>query len=113
MDKVLIYRDAYISVFCDNQKCLLVFVTDKGLTKTVNIDSNFYTIEDDIITYKELIEVATQDKQEQINYLGTYLNNAIDKAKDCGFVLNYGYLHNAGVYCEHILRHFIEVEHEN
>ncbi len=49
------YADLCVSVFADMDKCLLVFVNDKGTCKVINFDSNFYSVENDIIAYIDLI----------------------------------------------------------
>lgn len=112
MDNALIYRDAYISVFFDDAKLLAIFVNDRGQTKVLNIDDNFYCVEEDIIAYKELLEHTYADDEERVNYLGTFINYTIEAVKKGGQDLNYEYLWHAGVYCETILRKYKEVEHE-
>lgn len=111
MDNALIYRDAYISVFFDDKKLLAIFVNDRGQTKVLNVDDNFYCVEDNIVAYKELIE-HTADDEEQTNFLGTFINYTIDEVRKGGQDLNYEYLWHVGIDCEKILRTFKEVEHE-
>lgn len=73
MSKYLLYRDFYITLFNDNQKYLAVFVNDRGLTKVINYDDNFYSYIDDIEAYDTLIKHATDDEQEQQKYLGKFI----------------------------------------
>ena len=108
MEKVLDYRDTYISVFFDSEKLFVIFVNDRGHTKVLNIDDNFYCVEENILAYKDLIEDATDNVEEQRDYLGTFINYVMKHESD----LDFEYLWHCGVYCETILRKYIEVEHE-
>lgn len=70
----MVYRDTFITLFNDEEKCLAVFVNDRGQTKVINYDDNFYSVEDDILAYDELIKHATSDKQEQQEYLHKFID---------------------------------------
>ena len=50
------YRDTFISMFDDSEKALTIMVNDKGKTKVINYDDNFFYIESLLDTYLELIE---------------------------------------------------------
>ena len=45
----IIWEDDFITIFCDRNKCLLVFINDRGNSKVLSFDDNFYSIEDDIL----------------------------------------------------------------
>lgn len=70
----MVYRDTYITLFNDEEKCLAVFVNDRGQTKVINYDDNFYSVEDDILAYDELIRHATSDEKEQQEYLHKFID---------------------------------------
>ena len=52
--KYLDYKDYVITIFNDFDKCMLVFLTDNGHTKSVDYDSNFFYVEELIDTYYEM-----------------------------------------------------------
>lgn len=94
----MLYSDDYISVFNDSEKCLLIFVNDRGFTKVLNYDDNFYSVEDNLIAYNELIMHATSDKNEQKDYLNRYRQFIEEETKESGYELNFEYLWHCGVY---------------
>ena len=94
--KYLIYRDSYISIFNDDEKYLAIFVNDRGQAKVLNYDDNFYSIEEDIIVYNELIKHATSDLQEQQEYLGKFIKYVKREVKKSNAELNIDYLEHYG-----------------
>lgn len=61
--RYLDYRDYYISVFHDNEKYLMIFVNDEGATQVINYDSNFFTIENLIDAFYNLINESFRGLQ--------------------------------------------------
>ena len=53
--RYLLYKDTFITLFNDDEKCLVVFLTDNGHAKAINYDDNFYYVEYLIDTYLEMI----------------------------------------------------------
>ena len=94
--KYLMYRDFYISLFNDEQKCLAVFVNDRGLTKVVNWDDNFYSYLDDIDAYNTLIKHATDDDEEQQQYLGKFIKYLARELAKGEQEIDYEYLKERG-----------------
>ena len=65
------YRDTFLTVFNDDEKMLVIFVTDTGHTKAVNYDDNFFYVEYLIETYLEMILVSfahwgIEERKEEI-----------------------------------------------
>lgn len=54
--KYLDYRDCNVSVFHDDEKCLMLFVNDLGQSKAICYDSNFFYVEELLDAYFEAIE---------------------------------------------------------
>lgn len=95
VDNTLIYRDIFVSMFVDTDKCLLVLVNRQGDTKVRDIDSNYYCIEDDIADYYELLTNMTSNEKEVKEYLEAFIKHI---SKDCeDFELNKEYLKTRGV----------------
>ena len=65
VDNHLIWRDACISVFADEDKCCVVFINDKRQSKVLCYDDNFYTFYDSIETYCELLFDSLEKKDEE------------------------------------------------
>lgn len=93
----LTYRDDYITIFCDTEKCLLVFLNDRGDTKVLNFDDNFYSIEEDILAYDELIKKTYLPSEEQKEYLGKFVKYCEEQVKGSGYELNHDYLDHYGI----------------
>ena len=55
MRKYLLFKDTFITLFNDSDKCMVVFLTDNGQTKAINYDDNFFYVECLIDTYHEMI----------------------------------------------------------
>lgn len=93
----LVWRDDFITIFCDYEKCLIVFVNDRGDSKVLSFDDNFYTIEDNIVAYDELIKKTYLPIDEQKTYLGEFVRYCEDEIKGSGYELNFEYLKHCGV----------------
>lgn len=92
--KYLVYEDFYVTVFNDYEKCMVVFVSDEGMCKALSYDSNFYSPEEDIITYVELINHSfrgqqSEEKDHFINKFVKYVERELAKADE---ELNWEYL---------------------
>ena len=87
------WRDFFVTIWCDTEKCYSVYLNDKGLTKTINIDSNFYSPEDDIIAYKEMIDTSSAQGKDKSKFLKRF----IDYVKSMGHDLNVEYLKKQGI----------------
>lgn len=96
VNDTLLYRDSYISLFFDDEKYLAIFVNDRGQTKVLNIDDNFYCVEEDIIAYSELIKHATDDENEQKEYLKAFINYTKSELEKGKQELNIDYLEHYG-----------------
>lgn len=92
----LIYRDSYITIFNDEEKCLVVFLNDRGQTKVINYDDNMYSYMDDIDAYDTLIRHATDDEQEQQKYLGKFIKYLAREVAKCNEEIDYEYLKERG-----------------
>lgn len=91
----IVYVDSYITILCDYDKCLIIFVNHYGQTQVLNFDDNFYSIEENILAYNDLIKKATDDEQEQQEFLGNFIKFCENEMKECNEELNYEYLeHN-------------------
>lgn len=93
----LIWEDDFITIFCDRNKCLLVFINDRGNSKVLSFDDNFYSIEDNILAYDELIKKTYLPIEEQKQYLGEFVKYCEDEIKGSGYELNYEYLDHYGI----------------
>lgn len=91
------YEDDCITIFCDDEKCLIVFVNDRGDSKTLSFDDNFYSIEDNILAYDELIKKTYLPIDEQKKYLGDFVKFCEEEIKGSGYELNYEYLDHYGI----------------
>ena len=91
----LVYSDIYITQFVDTEKCLTIFVNDRGQTQVINVDSNFYSAEDNVVAYYMLIKHATDDADEQKEFLGRYLAFVESEIKDTDTQISYDYLRGA------------------
>lgn len=49
------YSDTFVTVFNDLDKMFVLFVNDKGHTKVVNVDSNFFYVESLVETYYDML----------------------------------------------------------
>ena len=96
VNDTLLYRDYYVSLFNDDEKCLLVFVSENGKTKVLSYDDNFYSIEDNIIAYYEVLKEATQDDEEIKDYLGAFIDYIKSEMKNYNEELNIDYLEHYG-----------------
>ena len=96
--------DYCVSCFVDFNKCLLVFVNDRSETKVINFDSNFYSVEDNIIAYELLLRHSLgikgrpkeDERKEYERYLRAYVRHIkrqIPKDEE----LNIEYLEHSGV----------------
>ena len=54
--KYLDYKDCCITLFNDDDKCMVVFLTDNGHTKAISYDDNFFYVEYVMDTYVEMFE---------------------------------------------------------
>ena len=89
---VIDYRDDFITIFNDDEKCLLVFITDNGKSKVINYDDNFFYVEILLDTYLEMIEASFKGwKNKDLNesdyaeikeQLGNYYKHLIRYADD-------------------------------
>lgn len=80
--KYLDYKDTFITIFNDDDKCFLVFITDTGKSKVISYDDNFFYVEYLLDIYLEMIEASfkgwkhkrlTQNDYEEIKAcLGKY-----------------------------------------
>lgn len=52
------YSDTFVSVINDNEKMLVIFVTDNGQAKVISYDDNFFYVEILIETYLEMLLVS-------------------------------------------------------
>lgn len=93
----LVWRDDFITIFCDYEKCLIVFVNDRGDSKTLSFDDNFYSIEENILVYDELIKKTYLPIDEQKQYLGEFVKYCEEEIKGSGYELNYEYLDHYGI----------------
>ena len=83
--RYLDYKDCCITIFNDDEKCLIVFVTDNGKSKVINYDDNFFYVEELLDTYLEMIELSfrgwqskeltTSDYDEIKTYLKKYFRH--------------------------------------
>ena len=108
MNDSLVYRDIFVSVFVDSEKCLVIYVNDKGNTNVVNFDSNFYSVEDDIIAYDEMLkdslkddttnEIREVDREDYFRFLGNYIKS-VEKELETSDLegLNWDYLETRGI----------------
>lgn len=104
----LVYRDVFVSVFIDSEKYLVVYVNDKGNTRVVNYDDNFYSVEDDIIAYDEMLrdslkddttnDVREVDKEDYLRLLSDYIKS-VEKELETSDLegLNWEYLESRGI----------------
>jgi len=97
VNNTLLYRDSFISMFFDDEKYLAIFVNDRGLTKVISVDDNFYSIEEDIIAYRDLIAHSLATEEEQKEYLRAFASYCEQSLYDMGQELNYEYLNSKGV----------------
>lgn len=93
----LIWEDDFITIFCDQNKCLLVFINDRGDSKVLSFDDNFYSIEDNILAYDELIKKTYLPIEEQKKYLGEFYRYCEEECKQSGCELNNEYLDHYGI----------------
>lgn len=93
----IIWEDDFITIFCDQNKCLLVFINDRGNSKVLSFDDNFYSIEDDILAYDELIKKTYLPVEEQKKYLGEFYHYCEEECKQGGYELNNKYLDHYGI----------------
>ena len=96
VNDTLLYRDYCISVFNDDEKCLLIFVNDRGNTKVLNYDDNFYCIEDNIITYYELLKNTLDNEDEHKEYLEPFIAYIKKEIEGYNQELNIDYLEHYG-----------------
>ena len=94
----LLYRDCYMSLFFDDEKYLAIFVNDRGLTKVLSTDDNFYSVEDDIIAYRDLIAHSSADTDEQKEYLRAFINYTQKELDKANQTLNWEWLESRGIY---------------
>lgn len=97
--KYLIYEDYYVSVFNDWNKCMVVFVSDEGMCKAISYDSNFYSPEEDILAYVELINhsfrgIQSEEKDFYINKFIKHVERELAKGNE---ELNWEYLEHCGI----------------
>ena len=93
----LVWRDDFITIFCDYEKCLIVFINDRGDSKVLSFDDNFYSIEDNILAYDELIKKTYLPIEEQKKYLGEFYHYCEEECKQGGYELNNEYLDHYGI----------------
>ena len=108
MQDSLVYQDICVSVFVDNNKCLIIFVNDKGNTRVVNFDSNFYSVEDNIIAYEEMLrdsllddttnDIREVDREDYSKLLKDYIKS-VEKELETSDLegLNWEYLESRGI----------------
>ena len=108
MNDSLVYRDIFVSVFVDSEKCLVIYVNDKGNTRVVNYDDNFYSVEEDIVAYDEMLrdslkddttnDIREVDREDYLRLLGNYIKSVEKELEtsDCEG-LNWEYLESRGI----------------
>ena len=101
--KYLDWQDAFVSCFVDYNKYLVVFVSDCGMTEVLNFDSNFYTIEEDIVAYDNMLRHSSlfdrqgnADQKEYMRYLRRYVRHVKRKIPE-DEELNLEYLRFMGI----------------
>lgn len=100
IDKVittLVWEDDFITIFCDQNKCLIVFINDRGDSKVLSFDDNFYSIEENILAYDELIKKTYLPIEEQKTYLGKFYRYCEEECKQGGYELDNEYLNHYGI----------------
>lgn len=103
--KYLDYKDYIVSVFVDNDKCLSVFVNDRGETRVINFEDWAVCNEDYVIAYNDLLVdsfkgcrgyISDQDKDEMAGMLQKYFKH-IKKQVGNDYEWDYDYLERYGV----------------
>ena len=108
MEDSLQYSDTFVSVFVDTNKGLGVFVNDKKHAKVVDFESNFYSIEEDIEIYEEMLrdslldedtnDIREVDKEDYIECLNSYIDFVLKANDDMSEdELNWEYLESRGI----------------
>lgn len=97
VNDTLIYRDMFVSVFIDTEKCLMIMVNVYMQTKVRNIDSNYACIEDDIADYYELLNRCISGRQ-LTNYLNKFIHFVCRQNNTRFKELNKNYLQTRGIY---------------
>ena len=70
------YRNVYVTHYFDDEKLLSLYVNDKGHTKVIGVDDNFYTVEEDVIAYIDiLMDAVDNDKTEAFDYIVDFLRH--------------------------------------
>ncbi len=54
--RYLDWKDCCVTLFNDDDKCMVVFLTDNGHTKAINYDDNFFYVESVLDAYVEMLE---------------------------------------------------------
>ena len=78
----IVYKDPCLKVFHDKDNSLLIFVAWNGKVKVISYDDNFYTIEELINAYTDLIELATSGPEEKEEYIKDYVKFILKQNKD-------------------------------
>lgn len=102
VDEHLLWRDPCVSVFGDEDKVLAVYVNDKGKTRVINYDDNFYSIYEDIRAYNELLLDSLEvdgvlrdcDKEDYQKMVDDFIYDQLVKE---GVEIDYDYLKELGV----------------
>lgn len=97
VNDTILYRDYCVSLFNDEEKMLLIFVNDRGNTKVLNYDDNFYSVEDNIIAYYEVLKNTITDEEEQRGYLEAFIDYVKSELKKNNEELNAEYLEHYGI----------------
>lgn len=98
VNDTLLYRDYFVSVFFDNEKLLAIYVNDRGIfTKVVNVDSNFYSPEYDVIAYKQVIYCSSATEEEQKECLSDFIAYTEKELNKYNETLNWEFLEHEGI----------------